>query len=98
MVDHLAFGEEQHDGAALTIADGIELGVQAAFGSHDTSGSEAEKTMIRGIIGSLSPPFKQAGRCPVSLEVGRIDHDPVRLSRPARELGKDAVEPTQAAV
>ena len=59
MVDHLAFGEEQHDGAALSIADGIELGVQAALGSHDTSGSEAEKTMIRGTIGSLSPPLSR---------------------------------------
>ena len=45
VVAHLAFGEQQDDRAALTVADGMELGVQPAFGAPDTSGK--------------SPPFKR---------------------------------------
>jgi hypothetical protein len=39
VVAHLAFGEEQDHGAALTVADGVELGVQATFGAPDTAGN-----------------------------------------------------------
>ncbi len=32
MVAHLAFRQQQHDGSALAIANGVQLGVQAALG------------------------------------------------------------------
>jgi hypothetical protein len=34
----LAFGEQHDDGAALAIGDGVQFGVQSAFGAPDTSG------------------------------------------------------------
>ncbi len=51
VVAHLAFGEQQDDRPALAITDGMELGVQPAFGAPDTSGK--------------SPPFRRlaAVRC-----------------------------------
>jgi hypothetical protein len=39
VVAHLAFGEQQHDGAALTVADGVKLGVQSAFRASDATRS-----------------------------------------------------------
>jgi len=39
MVAHLAFGQQQDDRLAGAIADGMELGVQAAFRAPDTTGN-----------------------------------------------------------
>ena len=38
VVADLAFCEQQRDGAALAVADGVQLGVQAAFRAADTAG------------------------------------------------------------
>jgi hypothetical protein len=38
MVAHLALAEEQDQGLALAVADGVELRVQAAFGAPDAAG------------------------------------------------------------
>lgn len=38
VIAHLPFAEHHNQRAALAIADGMELGVQAAFGAPDTSG------------------------------------------------------------
>ena len=39
IVAHLAFAEQKDERSPLTVADGVELGVQAAFGAPDTSGN-----------------------------------------------------------
>ena len=39
VVAHLAFGEQHDAGPATVVTDRVELGVQAAFGSADTSGN-----------------------------------------------------------
>lgn len=39
VVAHLAFRQQQDDRPAVTAADGVELGVQPAFGSPDTTGN-----------------------------------------------------------
>src|SRR5690606_41609525 len=39
MVAHLAFAEQHDDRASLAIADSVQLGVQPAFGSPDTTGN-----------------------------------------------------------
>lgn len=39
VVAHLAFGQEQDDRPAVTVADSVELGVQPALGSPDTTGN-----------------------------------------------------------
>ena len=39
VVAHLAFRQEQDDRPSFTVADGVELGVQSAFGSPDTAGN-----------------------------------------------------------
>lgn len=39
VVAHLAFRQEQDDRPAVTVADGVELGVQPALGSPDTTGN-----------------------------------------------------------
>ena len=39
MVAHLALGQHHDDRPALAVADGVELGVQAAFGAPDTTGN-----------------------------------------------------------
>lgn len=38
VVADLAFSEQQCDGSALAVADGVQLGVQAAFRAPDTAG------------------------------------------------------------
>ena len=38
VVAHLTFGEQHGDGAALAIADRVQLGVQAALRAPDTAG------------------------------------------------------------
>jgi hypothetical protein len=45
VVAHLTFGQEHHDRPAQSVADGMELRVQAALGAPDTSGK--------------SPPFNR---------------------------------------
>jgi hypothetical protein len=62
MVACLAFGEQQHHGTPLTVADGGELRVQPAFGSTDAAGK--------------SPLFEQAGRGAMRLEMRGIDRQP----------------------
>jgi hypothetical protein len=37
VVAHLPFGEQQQDRAALPVADGVQLGVQAALGASDAA-------------------------------------------------------------
>ena len=39
VVAHLAFRQEQDDWPAVTVADGVELGVQPSLGSPDTTGN-----------------------------------------------------------
>jgi hypothetical protein len=39
VVTHLAFGDQHHQKAAVAVADGVQLIVQAAFGAPDTSGN-----------------------------------------------------------
>ncbi len=39
VITHLAFREEQDDRPAVTVADGVQLGVQSAFGPPDTTGN-----------------------------------------------------------
>ncbi len=39
VITHLAFRQEHHNRAAHTIANGMELGVQAAFRASDTAGN-----------------------------------------------------------
>ena len=39
VIAHLAFREQQHDGLAIAIRDGMEFGVQAAFRAPDTAGN-----------------------------------------------------------
>ena len=39
MIAHLTFGKQHDDRAPLTIADGVQFGVQPAFGSPDTTGN-----------------------------------------------------------
>ena len=39
VVAHLALAEQQDQRTGLSVADGVELGVQAAFGPSDTSGN-----------------------------------------------------------
>src|SRR5690606_11881765 len=39
VIAHLAFRQEQDDRPAVTVADGVELGVQPAFGAPDTTGN-----------------------------------------------------------
>ena len=39
MVAHLTFGEQEKYRAALSVADGVQLGVQAALGAPDTAGN-----------------------------------------------------------
>lgn len=38
-VGHLAVAEQHHEGSALAVVDGVELGVGTAFGAPDTSGN-----------------------------------------------------------
>ena len=84
MIAHLTFGQEHDDRSAKAVADGMELRVQPAFGAPDTSGKSP-------------PPLLQAGRCPVGIEVRRVDHDPVGLARFARQFDEYPVEYPQAA-
>jgi hypothetical protein len=35
VVIHLSFGEQQHDGPTLSVADSMQFGVQPAFGTPD---------------------------------------------------------------
>jgi len=37
MVAALAFGEQHHYGPALLVADGVQLGIQPAFGAADAA-------------------------------------------------------------
>lgn len=37
VVAHLSFGEQQQDRTALPVADGVQLGVQAALGASDAA-------------------------------------------------------------
>jgi len=83
VIAHLAFAQQHDQRAALTIADGVPLGVQAALGTPDTSGN--------------SPPFEQAGRRAVRLEVGRVDHQPAGFPGFGSERGEDPVEHAQSA-
>jgi hypothetical protein len=39
VVAGLAFGEKHHERPPLTVADGVQLGVQTALGPPDTSGN-----------------------------------------------------------
>lgn len=39
VIAHLAFREQHDDRTALAVADGVELGVQPAFGAPDTAGN-----------------------------------------------------------
>ena len=78
VVAHLAFREHEHDGLALAVADGVQLGVQAASGHVRCAGEH--------------PLFKQARRSPVRLEMSRIDHDALRLRAFACEVCEDAIE------
>lgn len=39
VVAHLTFAEQHDDRASLTIADGVQFGVQSAFGPPDTTGN-----------------------------------------------------------
>ena len=39
MITGLTFGQQQHDGPALPVAGGVQLGVQAALGAADTAGN-----------------------------------------------------------
>ena len=39
VIAHLAFAQQQHQGAAQAIADRMQLRVQPAFGASDTSGN-----------------------------------------------------------
>ena len=39
VIAHLPFRQEQDDRPSVTVADGVELGVQPAFGSPDTTGN-----------------------------------------------------------
>ena len=39
VVAHLAFRQEQDERPAVAVADGVELGVQPAFGAPDTAGN-----------------------------------------------------------
>ncbi len=39
VIAHLALREQQHDRLAITIRDGMEFGVQAAFRAPDTAGN-----------------------------------------------------------
>ena len=39
VVAHLAFRQEQDERPSVTVADGVELGVQPAFGAPDTTGN-----------------------------------------------------------
>ena len=39
VVAHLAFGEQQDERLAVAVADGMQLGVQPAFGASDTAGN-----------------------------------------------------------
>ncbi len=39
VVAHLAFAEQYDDGAPLIIANGVQFGIQSAFGSPDTTGN-----------------------------------------------------------
>ena len=38
-VAHLAFGQQQYDRTAFAVADGMQLGVQPALGSPNTTGT-----------------------------------------------------------
>jgi hypothetical protein len=39
LVARLALGQQQDEGPALLVADGMKLGVQPAFGAPDTAGN-----------------------------------------------------------
>ena len=39
VIAHLAFAEQHDHGPTLTVAGGVQLRVQAAFGAPDTSGT-----------------------------------------------------------
>ena len=55
VVAHLPFAQQHDQRSAFAVADRVELGVQAAFGASDTSGSAVGQIMIRGIIIPQAP-------------------------------------------
>jgi hypothetical protein len=83
VITHLFFGQQQDQWSAFSVADSVQLGVQAAFGAADTAGD--------------SPLFEQAGRRSVRLEVSGVNHQAIRLTGPSRQPGEDAVEDSEAA-
>ena len=84
----LALGEQQHDGPALSVAGGVEFGVQAALGAADAAGKcafwsrlAAVRCALRWVLSIISLP----GGPPSAARAAKtLSKTPMRLQRRKR--------------
>ena len=88
VVADLAFGEQQDQGPALAVADGVQLGVQAALGASDAAGNspflsrlEAVRCAFRWVASIITVSVASASAARL---VKMRSNTPIRLQRMKR--------------
>jgi hypothetical protein len=85
VVAHLPFREQQDEGSALAITDRVELGVQAALGSFDTTGNSpfsSRLAAVRCAFRCVASIMTRSGLGPSPASEAKIrSNTPSRLQR-----------------
>ena len=71
-VAHLAVGEQHHEGSALAVVDGVELGT--AFGAPDTSGNSpffSRRFAVRCALRCVASIISRSGLGPLAGRTAR---------------------------
>jgi hypothetical protein len=88
MITGLAFGEQQRDGAPLTVADGVELGVQPALGAAEAAIRPPllrRLAAVRCALRCVLSIIRRSGRPPsVARAATMRSNTPMRLKRTRR--------------
>src|SRR5690606_19642314 len=88
VVAHLAFRQQQDDWSAFTVADGVELGVQSALGSPDTTGNIpflSRLAAVRCAFRCVASIMIRSGFGPSPASPAKIrSNTPIRLQRMKR--------------
>ncbi|ESZ12152.1 hypothetical protein X737_27500 [Mesorhizobium sp. L48C026A00] len=88
MVAHLAFRQEQDDRPSVSIADGMQLGVQSALGAPDTAGNIpflSRLAAVRWAFRWIASIMMRSGLGPSPANAAKIlSNTPSRLQRMKR--------------
>src|SRR5690606_37661994 len=88
VVTHLAFRQKHDDRPAVTVADGVELGVQPALGSPDTTGNIpflSRLAAVRCAFRCVASIMMRSGFGPSPASPAKIrSNTPIRLQRMKR--------------